>query len=43
MFSIGLFANNIQVSNISYDNAAGTVTFNISWENSWRVSTAPYN
>lgn len=37
------FANNIQVTNIVYDNAAGTVTFNISWENSWRVSTAPNN
>ncbi len=38
-----LFANNIQVSNVVYNNAAGTLTFNISWENSWRVSTAPNN
>lgn len=38
-----VFANNVAVSNISYNSSAGTVTFNISWENSWRVSTAPYN
>ena len=41
--SMGAKSNNIAVSNVSYDNVAGTVSFNISWENSWRVSTAPNN
>lgn len=35
--------NNIEVTNITYNSAVGTVTFNISWENSWRISTAPNN
>lgn len=42
-FGTSVFANNIQVSNVSYNSGNGTVTFNISWENSWRVSTAPNN
>jgi formylglycine-generating enzyme required for sulfatase activity len=37
------FANNVQLSDIVYNNGAGTVSFSISWENSWRVSTAPNN
>jgi len=41
--SISVSANNIQVSNISYNSGAGTVTFDISWENSWRVNTIPNN
>lgn len=36
-------ANNIQLSDIAYNSGAGTVSFNISWENSWRVSTIPNN
>jgi hypothetical protein len=38
---LGAFANNISISSLVYNSGAGTVTFNISWENSWRVSTAP--
>jgi formylglycine-generating enzyme required for sulfatase activity len=40
---LGAFANNISISSLVYNSGAGTVTFNISWENSWRVSTAPNN
>jgi formylglycine-generating enzyme required for sulfatase activity len=36
-------ANNINISGVTYNSAAGTVTFNISWENSWRTNTAPNN
>ncbi len=38
-----IMANNIQVTGITYNSGAGTVSFNISWENSWRTSTAPNN
>jgi hypothetical protein len=31
-----LWANGITVSNLSVNQAAGTVTFDISWQNSWR-------
>ena len=41
--SANLFANNINITDVSYNSAAGTVTFNISWENSWRTNTAPNN
>jgi hypothetical protein len=32
-------ANNLQITNLSVNWAAQTVTFNISWENGWRLST----
>ena len=35
-------ANNLQISTVSLINDT-TLSFNISWENSWRVSTAPNN
>jgi len=38
-----IFANNIDITSVSYNSGAGTVTFNISWENSWRTNTAPNN
>ncbi|PZU83454.1 MAG: hypothetical protein DI529_12650 [Chryseobacterium sp.] len=46
--AIGLFASNIQANNLkitgtSVDTSAGTVTFNIQWENSWRTNIAPAN
>jgi formylglycine-generating enzyme required for sulfatase activity len=41
--SLASFANNIEVTNVTYNSGAGTVTFNISWENSWRTNTAPNN
>jgi formylglycine-generating enzyme required for sulfatase activity len=36
-------ANNINITGVTYNSGAGTVTFNISWENSWRTNTAPNN
>jgi formylglycine-generating enzyme required for sulfatase activity len=36
------FGNNVQISTVSLTNDS-TITFNISWENSWRVSVAPNN
>ncbi len=35
-------ANNLQITNISLANDS-TLSFNVSWDNSWRVSTPPYN
>src|SRR5579859_6392701 len=36
---LGAYANNLSVGNISYNQSSGTVTFDISWNNSWRSST----
>lgn len=36
-------ANNIEINSVSYNSGAGTVSFTISWENSWRTATAPNN
>ncbi|MDF1694669.1 MAG: hypothetical protein P1U56_02505 [Saprospiraceae bacterium] len=46
--SSGLFANNIEVSNISLtdqntDDNYTLVQFDLSWENSWRISSGPSN
>lgn len=35
-------ANNVTIANVSMTNDS-TITFDISWENSWRVSVAPNN
>src|SRR5687767_3070349 len=35
----GTFANNLTIANISYSQVNGTVTFDLSWNNSWRSST----
>lgn len=43
MMAMAVNANNIQVSGISFNTSNSTLTFTISWENSWRVSTAPNN
>lgn len=41
---VTLKANNLTISNTSYDNGTGQVSFDLSWENSWRTSiTQPYN
>lgn len=32
-----LYANYMRVANVSYNQAAGTVTFDIAWNNSWRI------
>jgi len=36
-------ANNLQITNLSVNWAAQTVTFSISWENGWRLTTPPAN
>jgi len=33
----GLYANYLRVGNVSYDQTAGTVTFDLAWNNSWRI------
>jgi formylglycine-generating enzyme required for sulfatase activity len=47
-FCLPMFANNITISNQTLTNGSaadgyGYVTFDLSWENSWRVSSAPSN
>ena len=37
------FGNALNVTNLVVDQAAGTVTFDIDWQNSWRVDGAPVN
>jgi formylglycine-generating enzyme required for sulfatase activity len=37
----GLFANNLAITNLSYNGGNQTVTFNVSWENSWRNTGIP--
>ena len=46
--AIGLFAckvqaNNLKITDTSVDTAAGTITFNIKWDNSWKTNIAPAN
>lgn len=36
-------ANALNLTNLVVNQAAGTVTFDITWQNSWRVSTVPFN
>lgn len=36
-------ANNLKITGTSVDTGAGTVTFNIQWDNSWRTNIAPAN
>lgn len=31
-------ANNLKIENVAYDQAAGNLTFDISWENSWNLN-----
>lgn len=42
LFNNHLFSNNLTISAVTLTNDS-TVSFTISWENSWRVSSAPYN
>lgn len=37
------YGNGLTVSNLSVNQAAQTVTFDLRWYNSWRVSTVPFN
>ncbi|MEM9547557.1 MAG: SUMF1/EgtB/PvdO family nonheme iron enzyme [Bacteroidota bacterium] len=48
LIASGMFANNIEVSNISLtgqntDDEFTLVQFDLSWENSWRISSGPSN
>jgi formylglycine-generating enzyme required for sulfatase activity len=48
MFGVSSFANNITVSNVSLEGQDFTghfcyVEFDLSWENSWRTSSIPFN
>jgi formylglycine-generating enzyme required for sulfatase activity len=36
-------ANNLNIANTSFNSSDNTVTFTISWENSWRLSSGPSN
>lgn len=39
MFSLAAFGNNVQISNVSFTpiGSGGQITFDITWENSWRL------
>jgi len=37
------FSNALDISGLTVNQAAGTVTFNLNWQNSWRVTTVPNN
>jgi len=39
----GSFANGLQISSVAYNNSAATITFTISWQNSWSVNNGPNN
>lgn len=43
LFAVNTQANNLKITGTSVDTSAGTVTFNIRWENSWRTNIAPAN
>ncbi len=43
LMSHNVNANNLTVSNLSVNQAAKTVTFDLKWNNSWRVTTVPFN
>jgi formylglycine-generating enzyme required for sulfatase activity len=41
---LSIKANNLSISNISYDNLSYEITFDLSWENSWRRNASiPFN
>ena len=43
LFAVNTQANNLKITCTSVDTSAGTVTFNIQWDNSWRTNIAPAN
>jgi len=43
LFGALMQANNLQITNLSVNWANQTVTFNISWENGWRLTIPPAN
>ncbi|MGB3467794.1 MAG: SUMF1/EgtB/PvdO family nonheme iron enzyme [Cyclobacteriaceae bacterium] len=38
ILSLSARANNLQIANVAYDQDASTLTFDISWENSWNIN-----
>lgn len=43
LLATGVSANNLKITGTSVDTSAGTVTFNIQWDNSWKTNIAPAN
>ena len=43
LFASVSYANNLKITGSSVDTAAGTVTFKIQWDNSWKTNIAPAN
>lgn len=44
LFSFGnIQANNLVISTPTYDNTDKSISFNISWDNSWKITTGPAN
>ena len=43
-FTSSIYSNNLSISNVAYNNATYEVTFDVSWENSWRRDASiPFN
>lgn len=43
LFALNMQANNLQITGTTVDTAAGEITFNVKWDNSWKTSIAPAN
>ena len=43
LFAVNTQANNLKITGTSVDTSAGTVTFNLQWDNSWKTNIAPAN
>lgn len=43
LLGLSLRANNLQITGFSVNQAAQTVTFNVSWDNAWRLTSPPAN
>jgi len=43
LFASSSYANNLKITGTTIDSSAGTVTFNIQWDNSWKTNIAPSN
>ena len=43
IFTISGLANGLQITNLSWNQASQTLTFSVSWMNSWHINTVPNN
>lgn len=43
IISTAVFSNNLQITSVSWDPALSQISFDISWENSWRDPTGDFN